>query len=493
MIYIVVLFFLRNMIINSTKEKFDQKDPEDPVFSAGKVYRTFGTVLKNNPNVAKKAAKFTAIRPTKTRDLPSAFPDDDFNSRKWFNYRQKLSKIGNQGLCGGCWAFSTAYSLADRFNLLNKGKFRVQLSPGKLIMCTYKFDDKKYIQRDWTKSFQERAEGRAERVKEIAAELKKTIACSGNDLYSTLETLYTYGVPEEYCIPYGSKDRPDIKVKYDMEDTENSNMIPNCADIITLDFDTCANGKNAMRVFRAADIYALNYSEKEIMLEIYKWGPIAAGFTVYETFISDYDGKSIYTGPKKDSKGNVLEGSLGGHAVRIVGWGTDKDKDGNNTDYWWVANSWSEEWGIRGYFRMKRMIPECELEKNAVAMKPEYPGDGMWDVTGDLVRDINKKLRDQKGRVLDKKTLYWSTAMEKIEKGKLEGSLEPIISQEDLYTKEELKDYWMGDTITDKMSISGIVNVIKTNTMYIDIIFIILMITGVYLINRFVPDDKKKE
>jgi len=39
-------------------------------------------------------------------------------------------------------------------------------------------------------------------------------------------------------------------------------------------------------------------------------------------------------------------GSLeGGHAVKIVGWGSDA-----GTPYWIVANSWNTKWGLDGYF-----------------------------------------------------------------------------------------------------------------------------------------------
>ena len=34
---------------------------------------------------------------------------------------------------------------------------------------------------------------------------------------------------------------------------------------------------------------------------------------------------------------------LGGHAIRILGWGTE-----NGTPYWLVANSWNTDWGDKG-------------------------------------------------------------------------------------------------------------------------------------------------
>jgi cathepsin B len=33
----------------------------------------------------------------------------------------------------------------------------------------------------------------------------------------------------------------------------------------------------------------------------------------------------------------------GGHAVKIIGWGTDAD---SKLDYWLCANSWNTDWGL---------------------------------------------------------------------------------------------------------------------------------------------------
>ena len=63
-----------------------------------------------------------------------------------------------------------------------------------------------------------------------------------------------------------------------------------------------------------------------IMEEIYTNGPVTVAFTVYEDFETYTSG--VYQ--------HVTGSSLGGHAVKMVGWGTD-----NGVDYWKIANSWN--------------------------------------------------------------------------------------------------------------------------------------------------------
>jgi cathepsin B len=75
-------------------------------------------------------------------------------------------------------------------------------------------------------------------------------------------------------------------------------------------------------------------------------GPIETGFEVYDDFMS-YSG-GVYR--------RTSDSLLGGHAVKIVGWG--KDTDG--TEYWIVANSWNTNWGEKGFFRIA--FGECDFE-----------------------------------------------------------------------------------------------------------------------------------
>lgn len=46
---------------------------------------------------------------------------------------------------------------------------------------------------------------------------------------------------------------------------------------------------------------------------------------------------------------------MGGHAIKIVGWGKQDD-----IDYWIIENSWGEQWGEKGYFRIK--FGECNVD-----------------------------------------------------------------------------------------------------------------------------------
>ncbi|KAK6024790.1 papain family cysteine protease [Ostertagia ostertagi] len=83
-----------------------------------------------------------------------------------------------------------------------------------------------------------------------------------------------------------------------------------------------------------------------------KNGPVVAGFTVYEDF--GWYRSGIY----KHTWGD----EAGGHAVKVIGWGTE-----NGTAYWLVANSWHNDWGEKGYFRMIRGINDCGFEEDMVA------------------------------------------------------------------------------------------------------------------------------
>lgn len=80
------------------------------------------------------------------------------------------------------------------------------------------------------------------------------------------------------------------------------------------------------------------YGERaDIQGALTQLGALETAFTVYEDFMH-YSG-GIY----KHTEGKAL----GGHAVKVVGWGQE-----SSTFYWIVQNSWGASWGEAGFFRI---------------------------------------------------------------------------------------------------------------------------------------------
>ncbi len=82
------------------------------------------------------------------------------------------------------------------------------------------------------------------------------------------------------------------------------------------------------------------------MNEIYKNGPVEGAFIVYEDFPTYKSGVySHHTGS-----------ALGGHAIRVLGWGEE-----NGEKYWLCGNSWNTDWGNNGFFKVIEKLIEFYL------------------------------------------------------------------------------------------------------------------------------------
>lgn len=137
--------------------------------------------------------------------------------------------------------------------------------------------------------------------------------CNGGNLWFAWRGLVSRGLATDECVPYTSGD----------------GKVPTCS-------SKCADGSVKKRY--KCNSYFYNKGE-DIKGKLMESGPMETGFSVYEDFMN-YGG-GIYT--------HTTGSFLGGHAVKIIGWGTE-----NGTEYWIVANSWGTSWGEKGFFRIAR-------------------------------------------------------------------------------------------------------------------------------------------
>ncbi len=155
------------------------------------------------------------------------------------------------------------------------------------------------------------------------------MGCQGGRLDFAWNYLEKTGIVTDTCFPYVSGD---------------GQTVPHCP------HGTCQNGE-AFTKFRAKEGSSRAFTcPTQIKAEIMKNGPIQTGFIVYEDFMHYKSG--VYK--------HVSGRQLGGHAVKIVGWGHE-----NGQNYWIAQNSWTASWGEKGFFKIAE--GECGFDQNAYA------------------------------------------------------------------------------------------------------------------------------
>ena len=156
------------------------------------------------------------------------------------------------------------------------------------------------------------------------------MGCNGGTLTVAWKSLEISGLPTLECTPY----------------TSQSGDVASCSDLEK----GCTDGSSLKKYYAESWSTMWYISANSIKKEIMTNGPVESAFTVYEDFMS-YAG-----GVYKHTSGS----ELGGHAIKIIGWGVE---DGQ--EYWLVQNSWGEDWGEKGYFRMA--IGDSSMDYNGVA------------------------------------------------------------------------------------------------------------------------------
>jgi len=160
---------------------------------------------------------------------------------------------------------------------------------------------------------------------------RNSFGCQGGYLDKTFEFLNLYGSVTESCFPYTSG---------------LNGIVPKCP-------SRCNNG-SPFFFYRSQTHYTFRNSA-EMKNDIFNNGPIIAGFAVFNDFLSYSSG--VY----KLTPGATY---LGGHAVKVIGWGIE-----NGEEFWICKNSWGTGWGEGGFFRFA-MNHCCGFESNGFAALP---------------------------------------------------------------------------------------------------------------------------
>ena len=229
-----------------------------------------------------------------------------------------IGPIMDQGCCGSCWAFGGVEAMSDRLCIENVTKGFLQLSPLDVAECD-QMDN----------------------------------GCFGGSVSGPWDYAKNNGIVTEACKPYLQGEKPNagpIKTcAPDKEPCTNFQQTPSCA-------RKCANGasysgdKHTLnRVYSVGGFFG---SPTQMMKELQENGPFESAFTVYADFPNYKSG--VYS--------HKTGGELGGHAIKIIGFGTL-----SGTPYWLVQNSWTTTWGDKGYFKIKRGSDECGIESGPVA------------------------------------------------------------------------------------------------------------------------------
>jgi len=273
-------------------------------------------------------------------DAPAGFaPPESFDSAtNWPACAKVIDDIRDQSNCGCCWAFGGASAASDRLCIATNGTSAVPISAETVCFCASSDGcGGGYLQATWSY-------------------VKKGAVTGGNQ--GDTGPLGG-GFCSQFSLPHCHHHGPQGEDPYPAEGTAGcpSQRSPRCPKQCDSTAKAPHNDftKDAYKFSGAIQSYT---NEAAIQNALMTAGPVETAFTVYQDF------ENYVSGVYKKTSSTVL----GGHAVRIVGWGVD-----NGVKYWKVANSWNPFWGEKGYFRIVRGTNECGIESQGMANGP-----GSW-------------------------------------------------------------------------------------------------------------------
>jgi cathepsin B len=263
--------------------------------------------------------------PTRKHLLGAEDIPDNFDSREKWSYCTSMKQVRDQSNCGSCWAFGAVEAISDRICVKTEGQLQIYISAEDLLSCCGFLCgmgcNGGYPKGAWT--------------------YYRNSGLVTGGLYQSNQGCRDYSLAP--CSHHVNSSYPPC---------DGDSNTPKCTKQCGPGYNkTYTNDKHF-----GLSVYSVPSAVEQIQLEIMNHGPVEGAFSVYADF------PTYKSGVYKHETG----GLLGGHAIKILGWGVE-----NGTPYWLCANSWNESWGDQGFFKILRGQDECGIESEIVAGIPK--------------------------------------------------------------------------------------------------------------------------
>ena len=255
-------------------------------------------------------------------DATAASVPDSFDSEaSWPSCAKVIGDIRDQSHCGCCWAFGAASAASDRACIATNGTIALPFSAQDTCFNAGGGDGC--------------SGGGIDGPWEWFA--KTGVVTGTQQLVDAAPTpsdpFYGAALCSAFALPHCHHHGPTGADVYPAEGA------PGCPQGVTPAGPTaCDAGAKAPHADYAVDKYsfvgkveAYPNDVATVQAAIMAGGPVETAFTVYADF-EDYAGGVYF---------HTNETVIGGHAVRIVGWGQETLTNGTVVPYWKVANSWN--------------------------------------------------------------------------------------------------------------------------------------------------------
>lgn len=291
----------------------------------------YNTVLQEEtpPDVQMELLAGTPVKPLTAGALRAITLPGTFDARqKWPGL---ITEPYHQGSCGSCWAFSSALAVTDRIRINDPTNEELRTRfiyrpfwPNTQYPVTNALSPYELVNCDTCSSTRE--------TFPLANQYLEGPACDQGCSGGLLPVVYNYMMTRGLTTLLASP--------------------PTCDPLVQA--CPCRRGENA-RVYRPRRVYALvspgqsnEVTRQKMMEDLFQHGPLTIGFIVYQSWQDFFrtNPRGVYTNAARTRN----DRKIGGHAVDVVGWGTDQQ---TGTFYWLCRNSYGPGWGDQGYFKIQ--------------------------------------------------------------------------------------------------------------------------------------------